>query len=128
VLQQAAAITREDAPFPRLFRPPFGSFNASTLSLLRGLHMLMVLWSVDTGDYRRPGTKAIVQRALAGARPGAIILLHDAGGDRSQTIAALPLVIRRLRHRHLRLVTIPRLVLDDPPPRGQALPQRLAGD
>jgi peptidoglycan/xylan/chitin deacetylase (PgdA/CDA1 family) len=128
VLQQAAAITPEGAPFPRLFRPPFGSFNASTLSLLRGLRMLMVLWSVDTADYRRPGTRAIVDRALAGARPGAIILLHDAGGDRSQTVAALPRVIRGLRRRHLRLVTIPRLVLDDPPPQGQALPKRLAGD
>jgi peptidoglycan/xylan/chitin deacetylase (PgdA/CDA1 family) len=128
VLQQAAAIASEGAPFPRLFRPPFGSFNASTLSLLRGLHMLMVLWSVDTADYRRPGARAIVGRALAGARPGAIILLHDAGGDRSQTVAALPRVIRGLRRRHLRLVTVPRLVLDDPPPQGQALPKRLAGD
>jgi peptidoglycan/xylan/chitin deacetylase (PgdA/CDA1 family) len=128
VLQQADAVGREGAPFPRLFRPPFGSFNASTLALLRGVRMLMVLWSVDTADYRRPGSRAIVDRALAGARPGAIILLHDAGGDRSQTVAALPLVIRGLRHRHLRLVTVPRLVLDDPPPHGQALPARLAGD
>ena len=50
----------------------------------------MVLWSVDTDDYRQPGVEAIVQRALEGAKPGAIILMHDAGGDRSQTIAALP--------------------------------------
>src|SRR4029077_1467164 len=109
VLQQAAAIVPEGAPFPRLFRPPFGSCNDSTRSLLRGLHILMVRWSVDTADYRRPGSKAIVARALAGARPGAIILLHDAGGDRSQTVAALPRVIRGLRRRHLRPVTVPRL-------------------
>ena len=40
--------------------------------------MTMVLWSVDSEDYRRPGVDAIVERVLAGARPGAIILLHDA--------------------------------------------------
>ena len=50
----------------------------------------MVLWTVDTNDYRRPGVPAIVDAAVDGARPGAIILMHDAGGDRSQTVAALP--------------------------------------
>ena len=43
--------------------------------------MLMVLWSVDTDDYEQPGVETIVQRALEGAKPGAIILLHDAGGQ-----------------------------------------------
>jgi peptidoglycan/xylan/chitin deacetylase (PgdA/CDA1 family) len=43
--------------------------------------------------------------------------MHDAGGDRTQTIAALPRIIRRLRARHYRLVTVPRLLRDDPPPR-----------
>jgi peptidoglycan/xylan/chitin deacetylase (PgdA/CDA1 family) len=69
----------------------------------------------------------IARRALAGARPGAIILLHDAGGDRSQTVAALPKILRGLQKRHLRPVTVPRLITDDPPPRGQRLPTNLAG-
>jgi peptidoglycan/xylan/chitin deacetylase (PgdA/CDA1 family) len=128
LLQQASAIGAQGAPFPRLFRPPFGSFNSTTLSIVHGLHMLMVLWSVDPGDFRKPGSKAIVENALAGAKPGAIILLHDAGGNRLETIAALPRIIRGLRRRHLRLVTVPRLALDDPPPAGQALPVRLGGD
>jgi peptidoglycan/xylan/chitin deacetylase (PgdA/CDA1 family) len=81
--------------------------------------MLMVLWTVDTGDYRRPGTAAIVRAALAGARPGAIILLHDGGGNRAQTVAALPKIIAGLRSRGYRLVTVPRLLLDNPPPRDQ---------
>ncbi len=71
---------------------------------------------------------AIVQSALAGAHPGAIILMHDGGGDRSETIAALPAIIKGLRDRHLRPVTIPQLILDDPPPPGQPIPQNLAGD
>lgn len=128
ILDQAAAIRREGAPRPRLFRPPYGSFNRATLRTLRRLRMLMVLWTVDTSDYARIGPKAIVQRALGGARPGAIILLHDAGGDRSQTVTALPYIIRKLRRRHYRLVTVPRLLLDDPPPRGEKLPSGLGGD
>lgn len=112
---------------PRLFRPPYGSFNATTFRELRRLHLLMVLWSVDTGDYARPGVQAIVQSALAGAKPGAIILMHDAGGDRSETIAALPEIVSGLRKRGLYPVTVPRLLLDDPPPHGQRIPTSLTG-
>jgi peptidoglycan/xylan/chitin deacetylase (PgdA/CDA1 family) len=94
-------------------------WDAATLKLLRHYRMLMVLWTVDTNDYRRPGVKAIVKVALSGAKPGAIILLHDAGGDRSQTVAALPKIVAGLRRRHYRLVTVPRLLLDNPAPRVQ---------
>ena len=59
--------------------------------------------------------KRIVRRALRGARPGAIILLHDAGGDRTQTMQALPAIVRGLRSRGYRLVTVPRMMLRDPP-------------
>jgi peptidoglycan/xylan/chitin deacetylase (PgdA/CDA1 family) len=119
LLLQASAIGRHGARFPRLFRPPYGMWDAATLKLLRHYRMLMVLWTVDTNDYRRPGVKAIVKAALSGAKPGAIILLHDAGGDRSQTVAALPKIIAGLRRRHYRLVTVPRLLLDNPAPRVQ---------
>jgi polysaccharide deacetylase 2 family uncharacterized protein YibQ len=53
--------------------------------------------------------------------------MHDAGGNRAQTVAALPHVIRRLRARGLRLVTVAQLVRDDPPPRNQRPPTNLAG-
>jgi len=119
LLSDAAAVGRHGARFPRLFRPPYGMWNSTTLGLLRRYRMLMVLWTVDTNDYRRPGVKAIVNSALAGARPGAIILLHDAGGDRSQTVKALPQIIAGLRRRGYRLVTVPRLLLDNPAPRVQ---------
>jgi peptidoglycan-N-acetylglucosamine deacetylase len=96
------------------------------LSILRQKRMLMVLWTVDTDDWRQPGVKAIVEAAER-VRPGGIVLMHDAGGDRSQTVAALPHIIRRLRARKLRLVTVARLVRDDPPPRNQRPPTNLAG-
>ena len=119
LLEQAVAIGRHGARFPRLFRPPFGLWNTATLALLHRYRMLMVLWTVDTNDYQRPGVMAIVKAAVAGARPGAIILFHDAGGDRSQTVAALPKVIADLRRRGYALVTVPRLLLDNPAPRAQ---------
>jgi peptidoglycan/xylan/chitin deacetylase (PgdA/CDA1 family) len=119
LLQEAAAIGHHGAPFPRLFRPPYGMWDTATVALLRRYRMLMVLWTVDTNDYRRPAARAVVRSALAGARPGAIILLHDAGGNRSETVAALPQIIAGLRRRRYRLVTVPRLLLDNPAPRVQ---------
>jgi peptidoglycan-N-acetylglucosamine deacetylase len=119
LFEDARALERRGAAFPRLFRPPYGLWNANTLALLHRNRMLMVLWTVDTNDYRHPGVQAIVRAALSGARPGAIILLHDAGGNRSETVAALPSIIAGLERRHYRLVTVPRLLLDNPAPRVQ---------
>ena len=70
LFEQIARIELLDGPRPRLFRPPYGSFNATTFKELRKLHMLMVLWSTDTKDYTLPGVQAIVQSALGGAQPG----------------------------------------------------------
>jgi peptidoglycan-N-acetylglucosamine deacetylase len=127
ITDAAHAIRRAGAPAPVLFRPPYGSFNPETLSLLRAQRLLMVLWSVDTSDYARPGAAKIIFTALSGAAPGAIILMHDGGGDRSQTVAALPRIITRLRQRGFHLATVSQLVADDPPPRGQPPPQPLSG-
>jgi peptidoglycan/xylan/chitin deacetylase (PgdA/CDA1 family) len=119
LLDQAAVISQYGAPFPRLFRPPYGVYNAKTLALLHKYGMLMVMWTVDSEDYLRPGVATIVRRVLTGARPGAIVLMHDAGGDRQETVEALPKIIRGLRARGYRLVTVPRLLLDDPAPHDQ---------
>ena len=127
LVDAARAITHAGAPAPHLFRPPYGSFNQTTLAILRAAKLLLVLWTVDTSDYARPGVQRIVSTALSGARPGAIILMHDGGGDRSETVAALPRIIQRLRQRGYRLVTVPHLVRDDPPPRGQPAPRPLSG-
>ncbi len=128
LVEQMARIEILDGPRPVLFRPPYGSYSATTMRELRSLHLLMVLWSVDTGDYLQPGVRAIVERALAGAHPGAIILMHDGGGTRTETIEALPAIIRGLRARGLTPVTVPTLLRDDPPPAGQPLPENLSGD
>jgi peptidoglycan/xylan/chitin deacetylase (PgdA/CDA1 family) len=102
-----------------MFRPPDGDWNATTLQLLHKYHMLMVLWSLDTDDWQLPGATTIVHRVLSGAKPGTIVLMHDAGGNRSETIAALPKVIRGLRARGFKLVTVPQLLHDNPAPKHQ---------
>jgi peptidoglycan/xylan/chitin deacetylase (PgdA/CDA1 family) len=115
IRSQSARLRSLGIPSPKLYSPPYGVYNRGTLAALRRLRMLMVLWSVDTQDYKNPGVAVIVQRALQGARPGSIILLHDAGGDRSQTVSALPAIVQGLRSRGYKLVTVPRMMVDDPP-------------
>lgn len=120
-----AAQTIEDAgaAYPRLFRPPYGAYNDATHSVLRRLRMLSVLWSVDSQDYTKPGVDQIVQNVVSNIHPGAIILMHDGGGDRTQTIAAVERIIPELRRQGYRFVTVPRLLLDNPPdPSVQGLP------
>ncbi|HEV3129243.1 MAG TPA: polysaccharide deacetylase family protein [Solirubrobacteraceae bacterium] len=127
LLDQVTAIRQYGAPFPRLFRPPYGYWNKETLSLLHKYRMLMILWTIDTEDFKLPGSAAIAQRVLAGARPGAIFLMHDAGGNRAETAAALPEIIHGLRAKGYKLVTVPKLLLDNPPPRNQQVPASGSG-
>lgn len=107
---------------PRLFRPPYGAFDATTSHVTRRAGMVNVIWTVDSRDYTRPGTPAIVSRVLRAARPGVIVLMHDGGGPREQTLAALPAIVHGLRRRGLRPVSLLRLLRDSPPPRHQRLP------
>jgi len=124
LVDQAAGIEHYGAPFPHLFRPPYGSFNQTTLAITKKLKMLTILWTIDTDDFAQPGVKKIVSSVLVGARPGAIILMHDAGGVRTQTIAALPTIIKALRKRGYTFVTVPRLLADDPPLTAAQIPPK----
>ena len=90
------------------FRPPGGAASATVLATAQRLGDRTVLWSVDPADWQ-PGVSAdqLVWRVLAAARPGAIVLLHDGGGDRSATVAALPAIIDGLRRLGLTLTVVP---------------------
>jgi peptidoglycan/xylan/chitin deacetylase (PgdA/CDA1 family) len=105
------AISRATGGYrPCLFRPPQGVIDRAAARRARDLGMLSILWSVDPRDWARPGTDAIVERVLAGVGPGGIVLMHDAGGPRGQTIAALPRIVAALRSRHYTFVTVPELL------------------
>ena len=92
---------------PRLLRPPGGSVSRAVVQAAQALDERVVLWSVDPTDWR-PGVTArqIARRVLGAVSPGSIVILHDGGGDRSATVAALPAIIKGIRRRGLRLVEI----------------------
>ncbi len=95
---------------PCLFRPPYGAVNSGVVSAAAQAGMRTVTWDVDPTDWSTPGTGAIYSRIVSAARPGSIILMHDGGGNRSQTLAALPHVIHTLRARGYRFKTVSALL------------------
>ena len=95
---------------PCVFRPPYGAYNSSIVNTASSLGLATVLWNVDPTDWALPGTAAIQQRVLAQVRPGSIIISHDGGGPRGETLAAYPAIIQTLRRRGYRIVTIPELL------------------
>jgi peptidoglycan/xylan/chitin deacetylase (PgdA/CDA1 family) len=67
--------------------------------------MVPLDWDIDPRDWSRPGTKHITH-ALLRAKPGDILLCHDGGGDRSETLRALRTVIPRLKSRDLEFIAL----------------------
>lgn len=74
---------------PEWFRAPYGAWNRTAFRLGAELGMEPLAWTVDTLDWTSPGTRSIVRRVENGAAPGVVVLSHDAGGDRSQSVRAL---------------------------------------
>jgi peptidoglycan/xylan/chitin deacetylase (PgdA/CDA1 family) len=96
---------------PCLFRPPGGALKVSSVAeAAHKLGMATILWDVDPADWQTPGAGAIYSRVVSNVRPGSIVLMHDGGGNRSQTIAALPDIIHTLRSRGYKMVTVPQLL------------------
>ena len=93
----------------RWFRPPYGAVNdpLRVLAARRGYHT--VRWHIDSQDWNGLSPEAIAARALQQARPGAIVLLHDGGGDRTNTVKAVPLIVKELYARGFTLVTLDQL-------------------
>lgn len=81
---------------PVWFRAPYGAWNRAAFQLGAGLGMEPLAWTVDTLDWTRPGARTIVGRVEKGAAPGVVVLSHDAGGDRSQSVRALRDYLPRL--------------------------------
>jgi peptidoglycan/xylan/chitin deacetylase (PgdA/CDA1 family) len=95
---------------PCLFRPPYGAIDSNVVGVARSLGMATILWDVDPVDWSTPGTSKIISRVLAQVQPGSIILSHDGGGYRGETLAAYRTIIPALRARGYRIVTIPQLL------------------
>ncbi|MEU6665770.1 polysaccharide deacetylase family protein [Streptomyces sp. NPDC046727] len=74
---------------PQWFRAPYGAWNRATFQLGAEMGMEPLAWTVDTTDWMEPGTRTIIDQVENGAAPGVVVLSHDAGGDRSQTVRAI---------------------------------------
>jgi peptidoglycan-N-acetylglucosamine deacetylase len=95
-----------------LFRPPYGAHDAQIDAIARAHGLLQILWTVDSRDSLGANYAQIERTVIAGLRPGAIVLMHENHG---QTIRAMLSIFAALKRRHLRAVSVPQLLRDDPP-------------
>lgn len=92
---------------PLWFRAPYGAWNRAAFEIGAELGMEPLAWTVDTLDWKEPGTTTIVSRVLGGAAPGVIVLSHDAGGDRAQSVQAINSYLPQLLARGYRMTLPP---------------------
>jgi peptidoglycan/xylan/chitin deacetylase (PgdA/CDA1 family) len=94
-----------------LFRPPGGILDNGVVSYAKQQKYGIVMWSLTSADTDpRAKPEAFTRNVVTGAKPGAIVLMHDGGGDRDRTIAALPDMIKGLKEQGYRFVTVPELL------------------
>ncbi|WP_322353760.1 polysaccharide deacetylase family protein [Paratractidigestivibacter sp.] len=92
-----------------IMRAPGGNYYGSLIDNLKDLVVAEIGWNVDTEDWSRPGADAIAQ-AILSVKPGQVILMHDGGGDRSQTVEALRTALPQLIAQGYKCVTIDELM------------------
>ncbi|NUT32857.1 MAG: polysaccharide deacetylase family protein [Hamadaea sp.] len=100
-IQRTDAAILAVAPGAKIkyFRQPGGNFTAGEVQIVKAMGKIPLSWSVDPWDWASPGVEQIISRVLAHTRPGGIVLLHDGGGDRSQTLAAVKRLLPVLKTR-----------------------------
>lgn len=94
----------------QMMRAPYGAFTDKEWARAGDLISCNVLWNIDTLDWKRPGVAAITNMVLSHAKNGRIVLMHDGGGDRSQTIEALKNGLPKLKAAGWKFVTIDELL------------------
>lgn len=81
----------------RCVRPPYGAIDQEARDWIASSEMTLAMWTIDTSDWKRPGVHAIANEVLRQVRGGSVILLHDGGDRRAQTVAATEILLHRLR-------------------------------
>jgi peptidoglycan/xylan/chitin deacetylase (PgdA/CDA1 family) len=113
IQRTAGAIRQLTGGFtPCLFRAPGGGVSHPLVTLAHALGFTTIQWNVDPRDWARPGADAIYQSVVSAVTNGSIVIQHDGGGDRSETLAALPREIATLKRRGYRFVTVTELLGD----------------
>lgn len=100
------AIRQATGVKPSILRPPYGAVNGVVLEQLRLRNMSSILWSVDTRDWADRNSQIVCSRAVAGARPGAVILMHDI---HQTSVNAVPCILSSLKQQGYSFVTIQQL-------------------
>jgi peptidoglycan-N-acetylglucosamine deacetylase len=90
------AIEAATGVHPVLFRAPYGAWSPAVIRQCERMKMVPLDWSVDPRDWALPGVRSIVRNIMTNTQPGSIILEHDGGGNRSETVEALRIVLPRL--------------------------------
>jgi chitin deacetylase len=93
-----------------LFRPPGGMMHNGVAAYARNSKYAVVMWSSDSIDYSRPSVPKLINNVFRQAKPGGIVLMHDGGGNRSQTVQALPTIIENFRKQGYSFVTVSELL------------------
>jgi len=106
IARGADAIRSASGTAPVWLRPPYGAVNQNVWAAARGAKEGLVLWDVDALDWTRPGVDRIVSNVTSHMGRASIVLMHDGGGDRSQTVAALPVIIGWLKANGYSFVTV----------------------
>jgi peptidoglycan-N-acetylglucosamine deacetylase len=87
-------------------RPPYGAMDSNTRPFSERLGYDVILWDVDPNDWQRPGARTIADRVVGNVKPGHVVLLHDGGIDRSQTVEALEMIMEELHEQGYRFEAI----------------------
>jgi peptidoglycan/xylan/chitin deacetylase (PgdA/CDA1 family) len=95
---------------PCLFRAPGGAVSSALIGKARSMGFTTIQWDVDPRDWSTPGTDSIYRTVVSQAHSGSIVLQHDGGGPREETLAALPREIATLRREGYRFVTVTQLL------------------
>jgi len=101
------AILNATGVAPTCLRPPGGRVDENARALAAAAGMSVELWTVDPEDWKRPGRAAIESGVVDQVESGAVVLLHDGGGDREQTVEALDGILDTLSDRGYRFTAMP---------------------
>jgi len=93
-----------------MFRPPGGIMRNGVAAYAKNSKYAIIIWSSDSMDYSRPSVPRLINNIFREAKPGGIVLMHDGGGNRSQTVEALPTIIANFRKEGYSFVTVPELL------------------
>lgn len=107
ISRTSAALHRITGRPVTCLRPPFGAVNARVRRAIHRQKLDLKLWDIDPRDWKKPGSAAIAHRVVSRADPGDVSLMHDGGGNRSQSVKALERILRSLSNQRYDFKPLP---------------------